>query len=99
MYDLEDKLNTIAYIITIIVEAIYIYTTNKKDISNDDKNTLVRLGRSLLFLVALYFVINAFVGLSKEKNESQIKQVIASILVLLAAFTRLTIKNDDITFS
>ena len=98
MNDLEDKLNTIAYVITIIVEAIYIYVTNKKDISNDDKNTLVRLGRDLLFLVATYFVINAFVGLSKEKNESQIKQVIASILVLLAALTRLTIKNDDITF-
>ena len=97
MNDLEDKLNTIAYVITIIVEAIYIYVTNK-DISNDDKNTLVRLGRALLFLVATYFVINAFVGLSKEKNESQIKQVIASILVLLAALTRLTIKNDDITF-
>ena len=94
MNDLEDKLNTIAYVITIIVEAIYIYVTN----SNDDKNTLVRLGRALLFLVATYFVINAFVGLSKEKNESQIKQVIASILVLLAALTRLTIKNDDITF-
>ena len=98
MNDLEDKLNTIAYVITIIVEEIYIYVTNKKDISNDDKNTLVRLGRSLLFLVATYFVINALVGLSKEKNESQIKQVIASILVLLAALTRLTIKNDDITF-
>ena len=98
MNDLEDKLNTIAYVITIIVEAIYIYVTNKKDISNDDKNTLVRLGRALLFLVATYFVINAFVVLSKEKNESQIKQVIASILVLLAALTRLTIKNDDITF-
>ncbi len=98
MNDLEDKLNTIAYVITIIVEAIYIYVTNKKDISNDDKNTLVRLGRALLFLVAIYFTINAFVGLSKEKNESQIKQVIASILVLLAALTRLTIKSDDITF-
>ena len=98
MNDLEDKLNTIAYVITIIVEAIYIYVTNKKDISNDDKNTLVRLGRALLFLVATYFVINALVGLSKEKNESQIKQVIAAILVLLAALTRLTIKNDDITF-
>ena len=98
MNDLEDKLNTIAYVITIIVEAIYIYVTNKKDISNDDKKTLVRLGRALLFLVATYFVINAFVSLSKEKNESQIKQVIASILVLLAALTRLTIKNDDITF-
>ncbi len=98
MNDLDDKLNTIAYVITIIVEAIYIYVTNKKDISNDDKNTLVRLGRALLFLVATYFVINAFVGLSKEKNEGQIKQLIASILVLLAALTRLTIKNDDITF-
>ena len=98
MNDLEDKLNTIAYVITIIVEAIYIYVTNKKDISNDDKNTLVRLGRALLFLVATYFVINAFVDLRKKKNESQIKQVIASILVLLAALTRLTIKNDEITF-
>ena len=98
MNDLEDKLNTIAYVITIIVEAIYIYVTNKKDISNDDKNTLVRLGRALLFLVATYVIINAFVGLSKEKNEGQIKQLIASILVLLAALTRLTIKNDDITF-
>ena len=28
MNDLEDKLNTIAYVITIIVEAIYIYVTN-----------------------------------------------------------------------
>ena len=29
MNDLEDKLNTIAYVITLIVEAISIYVTNK----------------------------------------------------------------------
>lgn len=98
MDNIEDKLNTIAYLVTIIVEAIYIYVTNKKNISNEDKNTLVKLGRTLLFLVAIYFVINAFIGLNKEKNKSQIKQVIASVLVLLAALTRLTIKSDDITF-
>lgn len=98
MDNIEDKLNTIAYLVTIIVEAIYIYVTNKKDISNEDKNTLVKLGRTLLFLVAIYFVINAFIGLNKEKNKSQIKQVIASVLVLLAALTRLSIKSDDITF-
>ena len=65
MDNIEDKLNTIAYLVTIIVEAIYIYVTNKKNISNEDKNTLVKLGRTLLFLVAIYFVINAFIGLNK----------------------------------
>ena len=53
--ELERKLNTWAYIITIIVEIIYIYVTNNEDnISNEEQNNLVRLGRFLLFVVALY---------------------------------------------
>ena len=45
-----------------------------------------------------YFFINAFIGLSYEKNSSQYKQVVASFFALLAAFIRITIKDDNITF-
>lgn len=97
--ELERKLNTWAYIITIIVEIIYIYVTNNEDnISSEEENSLVRLGRFLLFVVALYFIINAIIGLKVEDNESQRKQVIAASLVFIAAIIRLTITSDDINF-
>ena len=49
--ELERKLNTSAYIITIIVEIIYIYVTNNQDnLSDEDANNLVKLGRSLLLM-------------------------------------------------
>lgn len=97
--ELERKLNTWAYIITIIVEIIYIYVTNNEDkISNEEQNNLVRLGRFLLFVVALYFIINAIIGLRVEYNESQRKQVSAASLVFIAAIIRLTITSDDINF-
>ena len=97
--ELERKLNTWAYIITIIVEIIYIYVTNNEDnISSEEQNSLVRLGRFLLFVVALYFIINAIIGLSVEDNESQRKQVSAASLALIAAIIRLTITSDDINF-
>lgn len=96
---LERKLNTWAYIITIIVEIIYIYVTNNEDkISNEEQNNLVRLGRFLLFIVALYFIINAIIGLRVEYNESQRKQVSAASLAFIAAIIRLTITSDDINF-
>ena len=94
--NLERTLNTTAYILIIIVEMIYIYVTNND--LNDDKNNLVYLGRTILLITAIYFLINAFIGLSYEKNSSQYKQVIASFFALLAAFIRITIKDDDITF-
>lgn len=97
--ELERKLNTWAYIITIIVEIIYIYVTNNEDnISEEEQNNLVRLGRFLLFVVALYFIINAVIGLRVEDNESQRKQVSAASLVFIAAIIRLTITSDDINF-
>ena len=97
--ELERKLNTWAYIITIIVEIIYIYVTNNEDnISSEEQNRLVRLGRFLLFVVALYFIINAIIGLKVENNESQRKQVIAASLAFVAAIIRLTITSDDINF-
>lgn len=97
--ELERKLNTWAYIITIIVEIIYIYVTNNEDsISTEEQNNLVRLGRFLLFIVALYFIINAIIGLRVEYNESQRKQVSAASLAFIAAIIRLTITSDDINF-
>lgn len=97
--NLERKLNTLAYIITIIVEIIYIYVTNNEDnLGREEADNLVRLGRFLLFLVALYFVINAIVGLNVESNESQKKQVIAAAFVLIASIIRLSITSDNITF-
>ncbi len=95
--NLERTLNTTAYILIIIVEIIYIYVTNN-DLNDDDKNSLVHLGRTILFITAIYFFINAFIGLSYEKNSSQYKQVVASFFALLAAFIRITIKDDNITF-
>lgn len=95
----EKTLNTIAYILIIIAEIIYIYVTQKdNEITDEEKNTLVKLGRKILFITAIYFIINAFIGLKKEKNKSQYKQVIAAIFALIASFIRLTIKDDDITF-
>jgi len=97
--ELERKLNTSAYIITIIVEIIYIYVTNNQDnLSDEDANNLVKLGRSLLLIVAIYFIINAFTGLNVNKTKSQYKQVIAASLALVAAYIRTTITSDDITF-
>lgn len=97
--NLERKLNTWAYIITIIVEIIYIYVTNNEDnLSDEQANDLVRLGRFLLFIVALYFIINAIIGLRINNNESQKKQVIAASLALIAAIIRISIRSDDITF-
>ena len=97
--ELERKLNTWAYIITIIVEIIYIYVTNNEDnISEEEQNNLVRLGRFLLFVVAFYFIVNAVIGLRVEDNESQRKQVSAASLVFIAAIIRLTITSDDINF-
>lgn len=96
---LERKLNTYAYIITIIVEIIYIYVTNNEDnLSEDDASNLVKLGRTLLLIVAIYFIINAFIGLSVNKTKSQYKQVFAASLALIAAYIRTTITSDDITF-
>ena len=97
--ELERKLNTWAYIITIIVEIIYIYVTNNEDnISEKEQKSLVRLGRFLLFVVASYLIINAVIGLNVKNNESQRKQVIAASLVFIAAIIRLTITSDDINF-
>lgn len=96
---LERKLNTIAYIIIIIVEMIYIYVTNNQDnLSDEDANNLVKLGRFLLFITALYFIINALIGYRGNKSTSQYKQVIAATLALIAAVIRVTITSDDITF-
>lgn len=96
--NLERTLNTAAYILIIIVEIIYIYVTNNDLNDDDDKNSLVHLGRTILFITAIYFFINAFIGLSYEKNSSQYKQVVASFFALLTAFIRITIKDDNITF-
>lgn len=96
---LERKLNTCAYIIIIFVEIIYIYVTNNEDnLSNDEQSNLVNLGRSLLFLTALYFIINALIGYKDNKSTSQEKQVIAAFLAVIAAYIRTTIISDDITF-
>ena len=96
---LERKLNTYAYIIIIFVEIIYIYVTNNEDNLNDeDANNLVKLGRALLFITSLYFIINALIGYKGNKSTSQYKQVVAATLALIAAFIRTTITSDDITF-
>ena len=97
--ELERKLNTSAYIIIIIAEFIYIYVTNNQDNLNDDKaNDLVKLGRFLLFITSLYFIINALIGYQGNKSTSQYKQVVAATLALVAAVIRITITSDDITF-
>lgn len=96
---LERKLNTYAYIITIFVEIIYIYVTNNEDnLSEDDASSLVNLGRFLLFIVALYFIINALIRYKTDKSLSQTKQVVAAILVLIASIIRVSITSDDINF-
>lgn len=96
---LERKLNTSAYIIIIIVEIIYIYVTNNQDnLSDEDANNLVRLGRFLLFITSLYFIINAIIGYKGNKSTSQYKQVVAATLALMAAIIRVTITSNDITF-
>ena len=42
----EKTLNTTAYILIIIAEIIYIYVTQKdNEITDEEKNTLVKLGR------------------------------------------------------
>ena len=95
----EKYLNTTAYSLIIVAEIIYIYVTlNDDNITMEDKSYLVHLGRTILFITAIYFVINAFVGLKKEKNISQYKQIIAAIFTFIAAYIRLGIKDSDITF-
>ena len=97
--NLERKFNTTAYIIIIIVEIIYIYVTNNEDnLSSEDANNLVKLGRFLLFLTSSYFIINALIGYKNNKSTSQEKQVIAAFLAVVAAYIRTTITSDDITF-
>ena len=97
--ELERKLNTSAYVIIIIVEIIYIYVTNNQDNLGDEKaNNLVKLGRFLLFITSLYFIINALIGYKGNKSTSQYKQVVAAALALVAAAIRITITSDDITF-
>lgn len=95
----EKIMNTYAYIIIIIAEIIFIYVINNDEkISNEDANNLVFLARALLFIAAIYFLVNALIGLNEDNSESQHKQVIASFFALIAAFTRLTIKSDNIEF-
>lgn len=97
-YD-EQKYNTIAYVIVIITAFIYLYVTiNEDKLNKNDFNNLVRLARKLAFITAAYFFINALVGLQYERNSSQYKQVIASLLIVLAAVTRLSIKDENIEF-
>lgn len=96
--ELERKLNTCAYIITIIVEIIYIYVTNNEDnLSEEDASNLVDLGRTLLFIIAIYFIINALFNLRSNKSKSQYKQVFAAFLAVIAAYIRTTITSDNIT--
>ena len=58
----EKYLNTTAYSLIIVAEIIYIYVTlNDDNITVEDKSYLVHLGRTILFITAIYFVINAFV--------------------------------------
>lgn len=95
----EKIINTYAYIAIIIAEIIFIYVINNEDkLTNEESNNLVFLARTILLIVAIYFLINAFIGLNENNNKSQYKQVIASIFALIAAFTRFTIKSDDIEF-
>lgn len=97
--NIERKFNTSAYIIIIIVEIIYIYVTNNEDvISDDEQSNLVTLGRYLLFITNIYFIINALIGYKDNKSTSQEKQVIAASLAVIASFIRTTITSDDITF-
>lgn len=97
-YD-EQKLDTIAYTIVIITAFIYLYVTiNENKLSKGEFNKLVKFARTLSFITALYFLINALIGLEYEKNDGQYKQVTASILIVLAALTRLSIKDDSIEF-
>lgn len=95
--NLEKNLNTISYSLIILVEVIYIYVNNN-NLSEEDKNFLVKLGRKILLFTAIYYLVLAFIGLKKKKNIGQYKQVIASIFAFLAAFIRITIKDDDISF-
>jgi len=96
--NLERKLNTTAYIIIIIVEIIYIYVTNNEDnLSSDEANDLVELGRFLSFVTALYFIINALLNYNNNKSTSQEKQVISALLAVIAAYIRTTITSDNIT--
>lgn len=95
----ERQLNTIVYVIFIITSLIYLYLTVKEnEISNDEYNSLLTLARKLSFVTALYFLVTAIIGLNEDDSPNQLKQVIASLLIVIAAITRLTITNDDIEF-
>jgi len=97
--ELERKLNTSAYIITIIVEIIYIYFINNEDNLNEDyASNLIKLERFIFLIVAIYFIINALIGYKGNKSTSQYKQVVAATLALVAAVIRITITSDNITF-
>ena len=97
--NLERKLNTSAYVIIIIVEIIYIYVTNNQNnLTDEEQSNLVKIGRFLLFITSLYFIINALIGYKGNKSTSQYKQVVAATLALIASFIRITITSDDITF-
>jgi len=97
--NLEKELNNTAYVLIIAVELIYIYVSeNENKLSDEKKNDLVTLGRFILFLTALYFLINAYITHKRENNKGQFKQLVAAFFAIIAAIIRLTIKDDDITF-
>lgn len=95
----EKNLNTIFYILVIVTASIFLYIVQNEDnMKEEERKLLVTIARILAFITASYFVINAIYGLNFDKSNSQYKQVIASILILIAALTRLSIKEDIIEF-
>lgn len=94
----ENLFNTLAYILIIIAEIIFIYVTNNNNLNEKEKDELVSIARNILLITAIYFFINSLMGLNKNRNISQYKQVLAAILVLIASSIRTNIKSSDITF-
>ena len=94
----ENFFNTLAYILIIIAEIIFIYVTNNNNLNEEEKDELVSIARNILLITAIYFFINSLIGLNKNRNMSQYKQVLAAILILIASSIRTNIKNSDITF-
>ncbi len=97
--DREQLFNTIFYLLFIATGFVYLYiTVNDNRLSNEEHDRLVTLARNLSVITAVYFLINAIIGLKQDNSIDQYKQIIASLLILIGSLTRQSIKGYNIEF-